>query len=222
MSVPQATQNDAQNFCDLCEEVYVCWTTHLHLFENLPERLQQEQNVNIDEFLETPHGWCLCRLNEISRRYLFLEIAKLHDPARQGRNKNLSIDFFVKQKFWSEKEKESISAFTTELNNLYEKLKPVRNKILAHNDRSVFAKNETLGIFPEGEDENYFRALGKLCSMIWKKFPDLNKLLLPYGDRSFEFTKSGISEDPLCPAYDARQLSDLIVGAIPKISKMSI
>ena len=163
----------------------------------------------------TPIGRCLGRLNELSQQYSLLQIAKLHDPARQGGNENLSIDFFVKQEFWSEEEVEIIAGIASELNNLYEKLKEVRNKILAHNDRSVFVNDVSLGKFPAGEDEKYFRALGRLCSMIWNKFPNSK---WPYGARVFDFRKSGMCGDPLCPSTDARELSNLIVAAFPKMA----
>ena len=109
----------------------------------------------------------------------------------------------------------NIEGISLELDNLYKKIKDARNKILAHNDRSVFAKGLPLGSFPKGQDENYFLALGQLCSMIWNKFPNKN---WPYGARVFDFTKVGMCGDSLCPSNDARELRKLIVGAFPKAS----
>ena len=210
--VPPATQSDAQAFCDLCQWVYECWITHSHLFDRLPEHIHEERNVKFEEFLETAYGRCLDRLNEISRQYVILQIAKLHDPARQrgNENENLSIGFFVEQEFWSDEETSTIRGISLELDNLYKQIKDVRNKILAHNDRSVYAMDLPLGSFPEGQDEGYFLALGQLCSMIWNKF---SKKTSPYGDRVFDFTKSGICGDPLCPSNEARALRKLIVDA---------
>ena len=207
---PPATETDAQAFCELCQWVYECWLTHTHLFERLPTRLQHERNVPIAEFVETPFGRCIARLNDISQQYSILQIAKLHDPIRQGGNENLSIDFFVRQEFWSEEEKSTIAGIVSELDNLYRKIQDVRNKILAHNDRSIFANDVSLGSFQVGDDEIYFGALGRLCSIIWNKFPNKN---WPFGRRVFDFTKSGIDGDALCPSNDARKLSDLIVAA---------
>ena len=212
--VPPATQNDAQAFCNLCQWVYECWIMHSHFFERLPERLQEERNVPIEDFVESPYGRCLERLNNISQEYGILQIAKLHDPARQGGNENLSIDFFIKQEFWSEEETSTIAGIVSELDSLYKKLEDARNKILAHNDRTVFANEVSLGSFPKGEDENYFHALGRLCSMIWNKFPNRN---WPYGSRIFDFTKTGIRGALLCPSSDAKELRDLIVRAYPKV-----
>ena len=212
---PPATEIDARAFCDLCQWVYECWLTHSHLFERLPERLEEERNIPVGEFLETPIGRCMGCLNDISQQYSILQIAKLHDPARQGGNENLCIDFFVRQKLWSEDEVPVIAGIASELDNLYRKICDTRNKILAHNDRAVFANDESLGSFPEGDDEIYFDALGRLCTLIWNKFPDKN---WPYCHRVFEFTKSGIEGDPLCPSTDAKELCELVVRAFPKMA----
>ena len=212
--VPPATHSDAQAFCDLCQWVYECWTTHSNLFACLPQHIQEERNVPIGDFLETAYGRCLIRLNEISQQYTILQVAKLHDPALQGRNENLSIDFFQNQEYWSEEEMPTIRDIASELDGHYRRIEDLRNKILAHNDRSVFVTGSPLGSFPEGDDETYFRALGQFCSMVWNKFPNRN---WPYGARTFEFTKSGIVGDPFCPSNEATELRKLIVDALPSI-----
>ena len=215
--VSPATSKNAEAFCELCQRIYNYWITHYHLSERLPDRLQQERNITEEEFAQRPYGQCLQLLTEISQPYIILEIAKLHDPARQGSNENLSINFFVNQKdFWSEKEESSINDIVSELDKFYKFIEEARNKILAHNDLSVYENNQPLGGFPQGEDEKYFRALGRLCSMIWNRF-DLNPMLqYGYGYRSFDFIKSGIPEDSSDSSYYARKLIDLILGAIPE------
>ena len=212
-NVTAATQSDAQAFYDLCQWVFECWIVHSHLFHHLPERLREERNLPFTDLAETACGRCLVGLNEMSRQYVLLQIAKLHDPARLGGNENLSIEYFVKQEAWSGEEASIIEGIYVELEKLYKQIEIVRHKILAHNDRSVYAKDLSLGSFPEGQDEDYFRALAKLCAMIWNKF---HKGRGPYGNRVFDFTKSGMPEDPLCPSNDARALRELIVGAFPE------
>lgn len=206
------TQTDAQAFCNLCQWVYECWAVHTNLFELLPARLEEERNVSLAKFMETPYGACLDRLNDMSHEYVILHIAKLHDPAIQGQNENLSIDFFVRRAFWSEDEESTIREIAAKLNGFYDQIKNARNKILAHNDRVVYGEGSLLGSFSEGEDERYFRNLGLLCSMIWNKFPNRN---VPYGARTFEFTKSGINGDLLNPSSEASELRELIVKALP-------
>ena len=211
--ISPATQSDAQAFCEACQWAYECWITHANLFECLPERLREERNVTLADFLETPYGRCLDRLNTISQEYVILQIAKLHDPAVQGRSENLSVDFFVKQAFWSEDERPTIRELASELDRFGAKIADGRNKILAHNDRLVFEKNLPLEGFSKGDDEKYFHTLGQFCSMIWNKFPNSN---WPHGNRTFNFPKSGICGDSLCPSNEARELRKLILDALPR------
>lgn len=212
--VSQATWRDAEAFCGLCQWIYECWATHKNLFECLPDLLEDQRGVSIKNFVESSYGQRLACLNEISMEYVILKIATLHDPAKQGRNENLSINFFVEQEeLWSEQEKLDIQDIATELAKLYQKINDLRNKILVHNDRLVFAKGQSLGSFMEGDDESYFLSLGKLCTIIWTKFPSPG---WPYEPRTFEFTKSGIPMDSFCPSNAARKLSKLIVEAYPE------
>lgn len=207
-----ATQRDTQAFCDLCQWVYECWTTHSNLFEPLPARLEEERNVILADFMKTPYGSCLERLNVMSHEYIILQIAKLHDPPRHGGNENLSVGFFLSQDFWTRAEESALRKIAAELDRLYTQIEDARHKILAHNDRAVFENDSPLGGFREGDDKGYFRALGQLCSMIAKKFPDTNS---PYGTRTFDFTKYGMDGDSLCPSNEAKELRRLIVDAFP-------
>ena len=212
--VSRATQRDAEAFCGLCQWIYECWATHKNLFEYLPDLLEDQRGVSIRDFEESSYGQSLACLNKISMEYVILKIATLHDPAIQGRNVNLSIKFFVEQEeLWSEQDKSEIQDIATKLAKLYQKINDLRNKILVHNDRLVFRKGQSLGGFLEGEDESYFHSLGKLCTIIWRRFPSPG---WPYGPRTFEFTKSGILGDSLCPSNTARKLSKLIVEAYPE------
>ena len=189
--VPAASQHDAQAYCNLCQWVYECWATHSNLFESFPNHFQEVGNVPFNEFLETGYGRCLGRLNEISHQYIILQIAKLHDPALQRGNENLSIDFFVKQEFWSEDELSTVEDLASELEHLHAQIDEVRNKVLAHNDRTVYVRGTPLGSFPQGEDERYFLALAQLCSLIWNKFPDDT---WPNAARVFDFAKTEFAE----------------------------
>lgn len=212
--VSQATRRDAEAFCGLCQWIYECWVTHKNLFECLPDLLDEQRDVSIEDFAESSYGQSLACLNDISIQYVILKIATLHDPARQGGNENLSINFFVEQdELWSKQEQSEIQNIVSELDGFYQKIGDLRNKILVHNDRMFFAKGQSLGGFLEGEDENYFLSLGRLCTMIWKKYPSRG---WPYGPRIFEFTKFGIPEDSSCPSNAGRKLRKLIVEAYPE------
>lgn len=207
-----ATHKDAEDFLDACRWAYDCWVTCANFLESLPEYLCQECSISEEDFLETSHGRCLGRLNVIGHEYFLLQISKLHDPHRQGQHENLSISFFTKQGCWTEEEKAEIGKIASELDSFHRCIEPARNKIIAHIDRATFRKKEALGGFGEGDDERYFKALAKLCSMIRDKFC---KRRWPYSKMVFKFTKSGI-QDPYDPGCEASELRKLVVGQICK------
>ena len=192
-------KSDAQAFCDACQWAYECWVTHANFFD----ALFQGSEISCRDFVDTPSGRCLGRLNEISREYVILQIAKLHDPANQGRNANLSVDYFVNQCAWSEEDKSRIEQIVTKLEQFASHIRVARDKIIVHNDRSISVKNELLGDFPLGMDELYFQALGELASLIWGKWLRTSN---PWSNRVFNFTKSGLDNDAFCPANDAKKI----------------
>ncbi len=127
-------------FCDLCQWAYDYWITYYFLFEEMPDRIENKCEMSLQEFLEAPYGSCFNRLNTAIQDYCILEIAKLHDSACQYGNKNLSINYVAKQKFWSKEEKKKINSLVSEMNCFYAFIKPARDKILAHNDAHVYVK----------------------------------------------------------------------------------
>ena len=53
---------------------------------------------------------------------------------------------------------------------LGERLKPARNKALAHNDLETLMADTALGSFPEGADVEYFAALQALVNEVHQKW----------------------------------------------------
>ena len=205
------TQKDAKAFCDICQWVYECWAFHVNLFHNLPTYLEKLSPEALEEFYNVPHGLCLNHLCEATLKHLILEIAKLHDPKTQGKNKNLSMEFFEKQNSWTDEEKIEITKIIEDTNNISKRIKSARDNIIAHNDRETILEELNLVVFFEGEDEIYFRSIGKFCTLIWSKWgPKCNHV---DRIRSFDFTKSGIPGDLLCPANAAKEFCKLIMDA---------
>ena len=60
------------------------------------------------------------------------------------------------------KELESLRAITEDFRSY---IKPARNKLLAHSDRTAVLSGEPLGGFPEGKGRDFFGALQKICNI---------------------------------------------------------
>jgi hypothetical protein len=149
----------AIKFCSLCNWVYETWVTHKLLFDKnkTPER-------NIEKAV-----YFTSRLSTITQEYSLQQIAKLHDPAKQGNSLNLTIDYMVQFGEWGERTDE-INRIHHKLLKLWERLKPARNKALAHNDLETLMADAALGAFPEGADEEYFAALQDLVNEVHEKW----------------------------------------------------
>ena len=165
----------AKKFCELCQSTYDCWAMH----EQLSNKLNQAGNTI------TTAQFFINRLSKISQEYTLLQICKLHDPAIQKKSLNITIDYIVRFGDW-EPDKEEIEKIVKLLNTLFEKIKPARHKVIAHNDLETLMGEETnLGVFPDGLDDEYFEALQELVSMVQKKWPIGQPPFLSFAESSF-------------------------------------
>ena len=158
---PAMNKDIALLFCQACCWTYQAWVTHKYLFD---------QNDDKADTLEKATAF-FKRLLPITQEYSLQQIAKLHDPAVQKNNRNVSIEFVVKFGEWEAKEAE-IKAIEARLSEFWGHLEPARNKLLAHNDLEALRANKPLGGFPKGEDDRYFEALQQLANEVHDRWGD--------------------------------------------------
>ncbi len=158
---PVMNRDIALLFCRVCGWAYEAWVTHKCLIDQ-----NDKQADTLEKAIEFFN-----RLSPITQEYCLQQIAKLHDPAKQYDNLNVSIDFVVRYGEWEDKKAE-IKAIEARLLKLWKHLKPARNKLLAHNDLKALLANEALGRFPEGEDDLYFAALQELVNEVHDRWGD--------------------------------------------------
>jgi hypothetical protein len=135
------------------------WVTHKLLFDGnkIPER-------SVGKAVEFTN-----RLSKITQEYCLMQIAKLHDPAIQGNSANLTVDYIIRFGEWGDRE-EKVQQISRRLRDLWERLRPARNKILAHNDLEALMVDAPLGAFPEGTDDEYIAALQDLVNEVHEKW----------------------------------------------------
>lgn len=86
---------------------------------------------------------------------------------------NLTIDYMHRYGNWDQDEA-NIRDLANRLNMLFEKIRPARNKLIAHNDLEAFMIDEPMGAFPEELDKQYFQSLQELANKVnekWKSGP---------------------------------------------------
>ena len=76
-----------REFCCLSQYAYEQWITHYGLFHDILVRINNESDISIGDFLETPWEQCLRRLSTALNYHYIMEIAKLHDSAKIGKIK---------------------------------------------------------------------------------------------------------------------------------------
>ncbi len=143
-------------FCALCGRVYKAWLFHQCLFRVgfEPKHVKNKLAKN-----------ALIFISEISQENLLLGTCRLHDPAVQGKNKNLTIDYIIEFGDWDDPTKQKLLESKTKLDRFAKKLKPLRNKGLSHHDLQAILDGATLGAFPSGEDTAYFRELENFANI---------------------------------------------------------
>jgi len=146
-----------RDFCTLCDKAHEYWLNHVELFHG---------NSHEKELLESTAGNEWRRLSIISHEYSLLQIVKLHDKAVMNGNITLGIDYMLRYGGWSDSVRIRLKALAKELDNLADKLRDVRNKILSHNDLATIVADSRLGEFAEGADVEYFRTLQEFVNTV--------------------------------------------------------
>lgn len=149
----------ASEFCSICNWTYETWVIHKSLFDD---------NKHIESTIGNFKHFT-SRLSIITQEYSLLQIAKLHDPARQGKSINITIEYMTDFADWGT-EKQHVRQLGNKLSKLFTYIKGARNKSLAHNDLEAFCSGNNLGAFPDGLDIEYFDVLQLFASTVWNKW----------------------------------------------------
>jgi hypothetical protein len=148
---------DVEQFCGLCGWAYETWLNHLELFDN---------NPRITELMKSFAAEELIRLSIISHEYSLHQIVKLHDKAVMNGNVSLGIDYVLKYGVWTDPVRSRLVELAKELGDFAFNLHVVRNKILSHNDLATIAAGAPLGMFDNGDDQKYFKALQEFVNTV--------------------------------------------------------
>lgn len=113
-------------FCNVCNWTYEIWIAHQTI-------------ANHSEIKLIMAGKCRGMLNRhsiMSKEYFFQQIAKLHDPMKNGKNENLSLEYIIECGAWNEELKKKLNILNTSLSRFFShaSLKDMRNKLLSHHD----------------------------------------------------------------------------------------
>jgi len=137
--------------------VYSDWHIHKAIFSDNPRKTELEKSVA---------GDALEHFSILSQESILLQIAKLHDPAIQQGHVTLGVEYMVGFGGWDKDTEEKLQKLKRGLDELAANIRPARHKILSHNDLETILSGATLGEFPDGEDDKYFKTLQKFADII--------------------------------------------------------
>jgi AbiU2 len=141
----------------VCNQAYAGWRIHKILFDDNPRKKELERS-------EARHA--LMHFSIVSQESLLLQIAKLHDPAIMQGHITLGVEYMVRYGGWDKSTETELQTLQVQLNELAMKIRPARHKILSQNDLEAILSGATLGEFPDGEDNKYFKTLQEFMDVI--------------------------------------------------------
>jgi hypothetical protein len=151
------TPQIVDEFWEICNAAYESWLARRGLFEDNAE-LEQLGRMNSAEFLR--------HLDIVMRRDVQHQIAKLHDPATQFGQSNLSIGYVIESGLWDRETRMRLGTLKAKLDAFASLLKDARNKLTAHNDLATILADQLLGQYSIGADVEYFKNLQELVDIL--------------------------------------------------------
>ncbi len=150
-----------EKFFGLCDWLIQTYEFRKYLFD---------ENPDVDALKEPRNEHFFYRIQEVFQESWMHQLAKLHDPAVQGKNINLTLEYIIEYGGWETEFQKKLQGLKSRMDKLYPSIKVARNKLLSHNDyKTMIGSEEFIGGFNEGEDTNYFNSLKEFCEIVSQK-----------------------------------------------------
>jgi hypothetical protein len=158
--MPAHSDKVVDEFCKLCSTAYWSWYLRKYLFDDESNKKYLEHRFFLSFF---------GRLCDINQHHWLLQLAKLHDPAVQGGQINLTIDYVVEYGGWDTSTIDELVKLKEEMETLSKPTRIARNKILSHNDLASILDGGSLGGFNADDDIKYFDDLLSFANIVCEK-----------------------------------------------------
>jgi len=152
------SEKTIEKFFGLCDWLIQTYEFRKYLFDENPDE---------EELRDPRHEHFFYRIQVVFQESWMHQLAKLHDPAVQGGNINLTLEYIIEYGGWKQEFKDELMALKKRMDVLYPSIKVARNKLLSHNDyKTMIGLEESFGYFKKGEDVSYFNTLIEFCENI--------------------------------------------------------
>jgi hypothetical protein len=146
-------------FCKMCAHLSIVHDLYRSLFDT---------NKNQLDLYSSIAPMCFGDLNAILVEYVLLQFSKITDPAKTGKNFNLTTNYVLHEIEWPERVKELLEAVNARLMGFRKYIEPARSKRVAHIDlHSQLTQRESLGGFPKDADKRFLQDLQEFASIAY-------------------------------------------------------
>lgn len=154
----EAAKEIVKKFCDQVHGL----KDARHFFKELFE------NERLSALMDSTASSVFNLFGNILHRYLLLECAKITDPSETRGKENLTVNYLTEKICWPPYYQCILIKLSAKANCFGERIRDVRNKLLAHTDMKAFLENKPLGGFPEREDEVFLKTLQEVCDITYE------------------------------------------------------
>jgi HEPN domain-containing protein len=158
-SINKYKENNIMVIKKLRDRYFWIKTVHYYFLELFDKNIDQ-----LEEYYKTANRF-FHDLNIILLDYFLLELIKISDPEKTGKNYNLTIEYLYKNVDWECSTKIELSELIENIRKFRGCIKNARNKILAHFDLKTFIENKRLGSFPENEEKVFLDNIEKFLDI---------------------------------------------------------
>lgn len=161
-------KDKVEEFWKLCAETVIVYKLFVSLFE-----IDQKQR----DLLSSVAPYCFGDLNNILHQYALLQFAKLTDPAKTGRNYNLTTNYILTEIRWPDEVRLRLTEVNSRLMGFRKYIEEARSKRIAHTDLNAqLLQRASLGGFPKDTEQHFLRDLQEFVNIAHGHFDNGNPL----------------------------------------------
>jgi hypothetical protein len=100
---------------------------------------------------------------------VYLGFCRITDRARSGKYANLTTNYIVEELCWTEEVRAELAGVNKRLMAFRKFVEPARSKRIAHTDFTTHIERHSLGGYPTGSDDNFFKDLEEFLTIAFRE-----------------------------------------------------
>jgi hypothetical protein len=153
-------QEVLQEFAKICWQLKIEHDLFCSLFDRGPSKA---------ELLQRTAPFLFGDVYAVMRNQLFLGFCRITDHAGSGKRTNLTTNFIVEQLPWSPGVRAKLAEVNGRLMKFRKFVESARSRRIAHMDLRTQMERESLGAFPPGADEAFFKDLAEFLNAAFQE-----------------------------------------------------